>query len=196
MNAINAVGPAERNKTPIFEQLVPLLADTGQVLEIGAGNGTHTRHARRCLPGVRWQPSEHPARITELRQGLAQEPQGLAPLSLDVTADWPRGPYAAVYGANIAHIMPWPAVEALFAGSARVLESGGLLCLYGPFFDDEVATATSNLVFDTRLRAHDPTMGLRRAQALDQLARAHGMMRRHDWGMPANNRLLVWGPVS
>lgn len=192
MNAINALGPAERNKLPIFEQLVPLLAGAGRVLEVGAGNGTHTRHAHHCLPEVHWQPSEHPARMAELCQGLAQTSQGVAPLALDVTATWPVGPFAAVYGANITHIMPWPAVEALFDGSARVLAAGGLLCLYGPFFDDELATAASNLAFDARLRAHDPAMGLRRLQALDDLARRQGLSRCHDWPMPANNRLLVW----
>src|SRR5699024_10575579 len=98
----------------------------------------------------------------------------------------------AVYAANVSHIMAWDEVAALYAGAASVLEGGGLLCLYGPFFDDELATAASNLAFDQRLRERKPSMGLRRVQALDELAAQNGLRRYRDWTMPANNRLIVW----
>lgn len=193
MNRINATGPAERNKRPIFERLTPLLRHANRVLEIGAGDGTHACHARACLPRVQWQPSEHPARMALLARGLADCRVSSAPVALDVTGVWPAGPFTAVYAANVAHIMAWEGVEALFAGSARVLEKSGLLCLYGPFLDDTVTTAPSNLEFDRRLRDQDAAMGLRRVEALDSLAQLGGLSRRHDWAMPANNRLLVWG---
>lgn len=192
MSRINATGPAQRNKQPIFERLTPLLQHADRVLEVGAGDGTHARHALTCLPDTNWQSTEHPLRMDVLEQGLAGC-RGLgAPAALDVTGAWPAGPFAAVYAANVAHIMSWQAVEALFAGSARVLEPGGLLCLYGPFFDDSGDTAPSNLAFDRRLRCQDQRMGIRRVQALDQLAQDGGLDRHRDWPMPANNRLLVW----
>jgi len=192
MNPINATGPATRNKAPIFEHLLPLLRGADRVLEIGAGDGTHARHATDCLPDVHWQPSEHPARFDLLQTGLVGCTGVTAPIQLDVTGPWPSGPFAAVYAANVAHIMSWPAVRAFIAGSARVLADNGWLCLYGPFFDTTLATVASNIEFDRRLRLNDPAMGLRRVQAIDELAQANGLRRTHDWSMPANNRLLVW----
>lgn len=192
MNRINATGPAARNREPIFEHLVPLLRNATRVLEIGAGDGTHARHAAECLAGMHWQPSEHPARFELLETGLAGCSNVLVPIRLDVTGAWPPRPFDAVYAANVAHIMGWPAVQALFTGGAGVLAVGGWLCLYGPFFDDGLETVASNTEFDRRLRWHDPAMGLRRVQAVDELARANGLLRIHDWPMPANNRLLVW----
>lgn len=184
--------PAERNKGPIFEQLTPLLRSAQRVLEIGSGDGTHARHAVGELPGVHWQPSDQPGHLRRLRRELADACDLPAPLALDVTGAWPDGPFDAVYAANVSHIMAWPAVRALFAGAGRVLASGGLLCLYGPFFDDDMDTAPSNLAFDQRLRGQDPVMGLRRVQALEELAADQGLGRSGDHAMPANNRLLIW----
>src|SRR5699024_10276927 len=187
---------AERNKKPIFERLAPLLTADACVLEIGAGQGVHGRYAVECLPGVHWQTSEHPDRLTGLQQGVADCPALPAPIALDVAAPWRGGPFTAVDAASVTHIMAWPEVVQLFAGSAGVLVATGVLCLYGPFFDDDVTTAASNSTFDARLRSRDAAMGLRRVQALDELARAHGMMRHHDWPMPAHNRLLIWSVIS
>src|SRR5699024_9837318 len=183
---------AERNKGPIFERMVPLLEPDARVLEIGAGQGGHARYAADCLPGISWQTSERPERLHQLQQGLDSCTALPAPIALDVAATWPSGPFTVVYAANVTHIMAWPEVEQLFAGSAGVLAPSGLLCLYGPFIDDDSATAASNTAFDTRLRDMDPAMGLRRIQALDELAHEQGMVRRHDWSLPANNRLLAW----
>lgn len=183
---------AERNKGPIFERLVPLWHADTRVLEIGAGQGVHARHAVACLPGISWQTSEHPEHLRQLQQGLDGCSALPAPIALDVAEKWPSGPFTAVYAANVTHIMAWPEVELLIAGSARVLAPAGLLCLYGPFFDDDKVTAASNIAFDQRLHGLAAHMGLRRIQALDELAHAQGMVRSHDWPMPAHNRLLVW----
>lgn len=182
----------ERNKTPIFEHLVPLLASAERVLEVGAGDGTHARHAVGVLPRVTWQVSEQPKNMPRLVQAVRDCPALPPPLALDVGGSWPSGLFAAVYGANVSHIMAWDEVVALFVGAAAVLDAAGLLCLYGPFFDDELATVPSNLAFDQRLRERQPTMGLRRRQALDELAAGNGLRQHRDWLMPANNRLLVW----
>lgn len=192
MNQINATGPAARNTTPIFAHVQPLLRDADRVLEVGAGDGTHARHAADCLPGVQWQASEHPMRFTLLQTGLADCGRLPAPIQLDVTGQWPAGPFTAVYAANVAHIMSWAAVQTFVAGSARVLTANGHLCLYGPFFDATLTTVASNTQFDRRLRLSDPAMGLRSVQAVTELARESGLQPVHDWSMPANNRLLVW----
>ena len=47
------------------------------------------------------------------------------------------------------------------AGAARVLTSGGVLYLYGPFQENGRDTAPSNAAFDASLRARHPDCGVR-----------------------------------
>lgn len=185
---------AERNKQPIFDALVSWLATARQVLEVGAGDATHARYARERLPHVVWQTSEAPGHYRRLVAALADRHEtGLPrPLSLDVRGRWPQARYDAVYGANVAHIMDWAAVEALFVGASGVLEDAGLLCLYGPFLRRGVKAEPGNAAFDAALRARDAGMGLREIEALDTLAEQTGMARVDDIAMPSDNRLLIW----
>jgi hypothetical protein len=89
------------------------------------------------------------------------------------------------------HISPWPTCPALMRGAARHLAPGGLLLLYGPYVDDDVPTAASNLAFDADLRARNPTWGLRRLADVAREAEAAGLQLRQRVAMPANNLLLV-----
>lgn len=185
---------AERNKQPIFDALQPWLADAREVLEIGAGDATHARHARERLPHCIWQTSEAPGHHRRLVAALADrhETHLPAPLALDVRARWPDRHYDAVYAANVAHIMDWYAVRALFAGAAGVLAPGGLLCLYGPFLRRDVAAEPGNAAFDAALRARDPGMGLREIEGLETLGDEVGLALADDIAMPSDNRLLIW----
>jgi len=97
---------------------------------------------------------------------------------------------------NMAHISPWAATQGLFRGAARLLGTGGgPLILYGPFVEDGIATAASNLAFDESLKSRDTRWGLRRAEDLDSLAAAHGLARAARHAMPANNLSLVFRPI-
>lgn len=185
---------AERNKTPIFDALAAWLDGVRDVLEVGAGDATHARHAVRRFPHLEWQTSEAPGHHRRLVATLAgdDDPQLAAPIALDVRGEWPEREYDLIYGANVAHIMDWAAVCALFAQAGSHLRGDGLLCLYGPFIDDERPLESSNAAFDEALRARDPAMGLRRVQALDALADAAGLERVADRAMPSNNRLLLF----
>ena len=185
---------AQRNKEPIFDALVEHLAHARDVLEVGAGDATHARYAIERLPHCVWQSSEAPGHYRRLVAALAdRSEQNLPrPLALDVRAAWPAGPYDAVFGANVAHIMDWDAVGALFAGAGTCLNAAGLLCLYGPFIEPEAALTESNARFDAALRARDPAMGLRRLDDLDALAGRHGLDPADVRPMPANNRLVIW----
>lgn len=185
---------AQRNKQPIFEALIPWLANAHRVLEVGAGDATHARHALEWTPGLIWQTSEAPGHHRRLVAALADcdETRLPVPLALDVRSAWPDQKYDVVYGANVAHIMDWAAVQALFAGAAGCLSDSGLLCLYGPFLEAGVTPVRSNAAFDASLRARDPEMGLREIGQLDALADAQRMRRVADITMPANNRLLIW----
>ena len=83
------------------------------------------------------------------------------PVVLDVRQpDWPVAAggagWDAIYVANLLHISPWACAPALMQGAARHLARGGRLVTYGPYLEDDVATAPSNLAFDADLRSRDP----------------------------------------
>ena len=185
---------AERNRAPIGEVLRAALPERGRLLEIGSGTGQHALWLCERLPGWRWQPSEHPDQLRTIRAGLVGHALDnlVDPIALDVRADWPDGPFDAVFAANTAHIMHWPAVEAMFAGVARVLDRAGRFLLYGPFMRAGEHNAPGNAQFDQSLRQRDPGMGIRDLDDLDALAARHGLTRIAELAMPANNHTLIF----
>lgn len=187
---------AERNQAPVLRVLQRLLGGNAEVLEIGAGTGQHADGFTAAEPGWRWSPTDRPAELATLQAGLegVDRPNLAAPAALDVLEEWPRRRYDAVYSANTAHIMPIPAVQALFRGAAGVLSDKGHLVLYGPFHRDGRPTADSNARFDATLRARDPGMGVRDLADIDRWAEAAGLERVAEFGMPANNLILVFVP--
>jgi cyclopropane fatty-acyl-phospholipid synthase-like methyltransferase len=185
----------ERNKGPILAVLHAELAASTRVLEVGSGTGQHAVHFAAGLPQLRWQPTELRENLAPLAERIRREggPNLLAPLALDVCADpWPVGPADAVFSANTLHIMAWSAVREFFRGVSAVLESPGVLCVYGPFRFEGRHTSESNDAFDHFLRDRDPASGVRDFEALDSEARAHGLRLTANHAMPANNRTLVW----
>ena len=88
--------------------------------------------------------------------------------------------------------MPTVAVEAMFAGVARVLKPGAPFFLYGPFMYDGRHTSESNLRFDHWLRTQEVQRGVRDVAWLQQVAATVGLFLAEDVDMPANNRILVW----
>jgi len=185
----------ERNKEPILSVLRGAFADRSRVLEIGSGTGQHAVHFARCLPRLRWQPTDRTEYLDGLAARIAAEgPPNLAsPVELDVLREpWPLLSADAVFSANTLHIMSQPAVEALFARLPRVLDSGGVLAIYGPFRYRGQFTTPSNAEFDRELRARDPASGVRDFEAVDALARRAGFELVDDYAMPANNQLIVW----
>ena len=186
---------AERNQRPILDQLQVLLPQKGTVLEIGSGTGQHTVFFSQNLPGLLWQPSDREMNLAGLEAFFSAEGNDriLPVLKLDVTCDpWPGCSYQAAYSANTAHIMPWDAVVAMFAGVSAHLAPGARFCLYGPFNIDNCFTSESNAQFDARLRSEDPHMGIRDMAAVESLAKLHQMHLEHQLAMPANNFILVF----
>ncbi len=185
----------EQNKQPIGEVLQQWFVAAGAVLEIGSGTGQHAVYFAARLPHLTWHPSDCRQQLAgiELWRAEAALANVQAPLALDVAVDpWPSRQFDYVFSANTAHIMGWPQVTAMFAGAGRVLRSGGVFCLYGPFNYDGVFTSPSNASFDTWLRQRDPHSGLRDFADLDRLARAQALTLVADHAMPVNNRTLVW----
>jgi hypothetical protein len=187
-----------RNREPIAEVLARELPAAGTVLEIAAGTGEHAVFFAGAFPTLAWQPTdpspEALASIAEYRAEYAGDNLA-APLLLDAAApeSWPVAAAHAIVCINMVHISPWAATLGLFAGAARALGSvGGPLILYGPFIEQGVETAPSNLEFDASLQLRNPLWGLREAEALDALAANHGMARTARYALPANNIMLVY----
>lgn len=185
----------ENNKRPLLAVLRDAFAAVDRVLEIGSGTGQHAAFFAESMPWLQWQPSDRAENLPGIEAwrtgaGLANL---RAPLVLDVEVQpWPVTEAAAVFSANTAHIMSWPAVEAFFAGVGALLPPGGVFCLYGPFNYDGRFTSPSNEQFDAWLRQRDARSGIRDRAALERLAAAAGMALEDDHAMPANNRTLVW----
>lgn len=193
---------ALRNREPIAEVLARELPASGSVLEIASGTGEHAVFFAGAFPALQWQPSDPSEEALASIAAYREDYSGTnlaAPLRLDAADPdrWPVSEAAAILCINMVHISPWEATLGLLRGAARLLgTSGGPLILYGPFIEQGVETAPSNLAFDESLKARDGRWGLREAEALDALAAAHGMTRTARHAMPANNIMLVFRPTG
>ena len=187
---------AERNRDVILAELQRLLPSQGTALEIASGTGQHAAHFAAALPGWQWWPTDfEAAALPSIAAWCAGLPNVAPPQALDVMAStWPGVPTQldAVYSANLLHIAPWACCAGLMQGAARHLSAAGLLLTYGPYVEDDVPTAPSNLAFDADLRQRNPAWGLRRLADVMQQAQAAGLHLRERVAMPANNLLLVW----
>ncbi|GMM93163.1 DUF938 domain-containing protein [Qipengyuania sp. MTN3-11] len=187
---------AARNSQPIAEVLARELPETGTVLEVASGSGQHAVFFARTFPHLDWQPSDVDADALASIDAYASE-TGLANLRpaavFDATGpDAPLDRAAAILCINMVHISPWSATEGLFGHAARILPTDGPLILYGPYLEGDVDTTESNLAFDESLKSRDPAWGLRRSEAIDELARSRGFKRTARYAMPANNIILVY----
>jgi cyclopropane fatty-acyl-phospholipid synthase-like methyltransferase len=188
----------EQNRAPILAVLREQLAGHTHLLEIGSGTGQHAIYFAPAFPDLVWQTSELENAHTGIRSWLdeASLPNVLPPVALDVCNDsWPQASYDAVFSANTAHIMSWREVQCFFAGVGRILETGGVFCLYGPFNYGGHYSSESNARFDQWLQQRNPASGIRNFESLNELAGRAGMRLSKDYEMPANNRTLVWSKV-
>ena len=184
----------ERNQEPIAQILQPLFAGVRMVLEIGSGTGQHAVYFGKRMPQLSWQTSDLPGGHDGIRQWIEESAltNVLSPLVLDVDQDdWPIACADAVFTANTLHIAAWSSVRNMFAGVSRLLDDGGLFCVYGPFSHGGRHTSESNARFDLSLRAGDPKSGIRDFFDVIEVARRNRLMLYEDHEMPANNRLLV-----
>lgn len=182
----------ERNKQPIARALKEILVAPGVVLEVGSGTGQHAVHFAAELPHLRWQPSDLAGNLPtiEARRQQAGLDNLLPAIELDAgRGPWPEQSLAAIFAANVTHIMAWPAVEALFAAAARLLDGGPLL-VYGPFNDAGQFTSPGNRSLDQWARQSFAGGGLRDRQAVEALAEDLGMRGHPPRQLPANNLLL------
>lgn len=185
----------EKNQVPILEALQEIFVNQQHVLEIASGTGQHAVYFGRALPHLTWQTSElaqnHAGILAWLNE--VQLPNVLPPVAIDVNDDrWPIEIVDTVFNANTVHIISWSEVERMFAGIARILSTGGILCLYGPYNYKGKFTSESNAHFDAWLKSRNKNSGVRDFEAINRLAETYGLFLLRDVAMPSNNRTLVW----
>jgi SAM-dependent methyltransferase len=188
---------AERNKGPILEILKQVLPASGVVLEIACGTAQHAEHFAEALPALDFYPTDADLvalRHAALRVAQSSLPNLHAPVRLDVHArPWTVGVEpSVVYSANMIHIAPPSAMDALVLGASELLPSDGLLVLYGPFRFEGEPLAESNLAFEGWLKEKDPSFGIRSLGALRALGDAAGLAFEARFPMPAENHVLVF----
>jgi len=185
-----------RNREPILAVLRDALPSEARVLEVASGSGEHAAYFAKMMPSVLWQPTDqNPEMLASVaaHRAAAETPNLLAPLRLDVlSSSWPVVRADAVVCINMIHIAPWPATDALLAGASRVLPTGGVLYLYGPYRVDGRHTAESNREFDVWLRGRNPAWGVRDLGEVTDLAASHGLVPARTVGMPANNLSVIF----
>ena len=184
----------DKNREPILAVLEEYFHDRRAVLEIGSGTGQHAVFFATRLPHLIWQTSDRPENLPGIGAWLdeAALPNTPPPLELDVEQAWPAQRYDAVFSANTLHIMPWAAVERLFAGLACVLDEQARVTVYGPFNYGGKFTSESNANFDLWLKEKAAHQGIRDFEKVNELAEKAGLKLLEDRAMPSNNRCLIW----
>jgi hypothetical protein len=187
----------QRNREPIAEVLARELPPQGCVLEIASGTGEHAVFFAARFSALEWQPSDPDEQALASIAAYRRDYEGenlSPPLLLDAAApaDWPIKEAAAILCINMVHISEWAATLGLFQGCAQVLTNEAPIILYGPYLEDGVETAVSNLEFDQSLKARNPAWGLRRLDEVDRIAAERGFARTSRYEMPANNLALVY----
>ncbi len=213
MNSVNndrQYAPAtERNREPILDVLKRVLPPTGTVLEIASGTGQHAIYFAPQLQPRQWLPSEpdpilrssimawetdfpapnlHPPLILDVQQSIWPVEQPDLPLPVSLT----EFPITAIVNINMIHISPWSACLGLMAGANRILPSGGILYLYGPYQQNNQHTAPSNVSFDESLRASNPAWGVRNLEDVVAVAATENLNLLEVVAMPANNLSVIF----
>jgi hypothetical protein len=209
-----------RNSQPLAEVLARELPASGTVLEIASGSGEHAVFMARRFPALDWQPSDRDAEALASVDAWAAEARlaNLRPaIALDAAApDWPNvsadallcvnmdsdsceseksvgyRTFDACVCINMVHISEWEATVGLFRGCSKYMTEAAPVMLYGPYLEDDVETAPSNIEFDKSLKERNPTWGLRDLTAVDEVAGEWGFERTARYEMPANNLTVVY----
>ena len=184
----------EKNREPILAVLREFFDDRRELLEIGSGTGQHAIHFAAALPHLNWQTSDCPENLPGIAAWLAEAalPNTPPPFVFDVLAIWPERRYDAIFSANTLHIMPWEAVERLFARLPALLADDAKFAIYGPFNFGGNFTSESNAAFDRWLKEKAPHQGIRDFERVNELAEQAGLTLIEDRAMPSNNRCLLW----
>ena len=190
----------ERNRQPILEVLQKVIPKEGNILEIASGTGEHACFFAPYFSPRQWIPSD-PDRLLRLsieawRQDCKSDNLQI-PLDINVTLpDWDEkidhSAIAVIIAINLIHISPWSACQGLMKGVGKILHSGGILYLYGPYKQKGKHTAPSNEAFDQSLQFRNPEWGVRNLEDVVELAEKYQLNLHKIIPMPANNLSLIF----
>lgn len=190
----------ERNRQPILEVLQKVIPKEGNILEIASGTGEHACFFAPYFSSRQWIPSD-PDRLLRLSiEAWREDCTGnnlQLPLDINVTLpDWDEklddSAIAVIIAINLIHISPWSACQGLMKGAGEILQSGGILYLYGPYKQKGKHTAPSNEAFDQSLQFRNPDWGVRNLEDVVELAEKHQLILQKIIPMPANNLSLIF----
>ena len=190
---------ATRNAAHIQQILKKVLPKYGSVLEIGSGTGQHSVVFAEALPSLKWIPSDADNLNFDSINGWRQ-------LAINNTPDTPRlidassgnwffnvnDNITSIVVINVIHISPWSVTKGILKGAQQILPRGGVLYFYGPFIQDNIATAHSNLAFDNYLKTENSSWGLRNLREIESLAQEHSLVLEPVIKMPANNLSVIF----
>jgi hypothetical protein len=193
----------ERNRQPILEVLQQVIPQKGNILEIASGTGEHACFFAPYFPNQQWIPSD-PDRLLRLsieawRQDSTSNNLQI-PLDIDVTLpNWETkldnsaiAEIGTIIAINLIHISPWSACQGLMKGVGKILQSGGILYLYGPYKQEGKHTAPSNEAFDQSLQFRNSDWGVRNLEDVVELAEKYQLILHKIIPMPANNLSLIF----
>ena len=190
---------AARNATHIQQILKKTLPNYGSVLEIGSGTGQHSVVFADALPTLKWIPSDANSSNFDSINGwrqLAINNIPDAPRLIDASnSNWfldVNDNITALVVINFIHISPWSVTRGILKGAQKILPRGGILYFYGPFIQDNIITAHSNLAFDNYLKTENSSWGLRNLGEIEPLAKEHGLRLEQVIKMPANNLSVIF----
>ena len=200
MDARQYAPATQRNREPILEVLAKIIPSNSNVLEIASGTGEHGVFFAQQLKISCWIPSdpnpESQSSIIAWKNYSGLENLEL-PLSINVTQpEWQKQledkKIDVVVNMNMIHISPWSACLGLLSGVSKILSTGGILYLYGPYKRNGEHTASSNTSFDLALRNRNPDWGIRDLEQVVEVAAAVGLRLQEVIEMPANNLSVVF----
>jgi len=200
----------ERNRQPILEVLQQVIPQTGDILEIASGTGEHACFFAPYFPNQQWIPSDPDPLLRLSIEAWRQDCTSnnlQTPLEINVTLpNWDEtidpsaiakrhcviADIGAIIAINLIHISPWSACQGLIAGAGKILQSGGILYLYGPYKQQGKHTAPSNEAFDQSLQFRNPDWGVRNLEDVVELAEKYQLNLHKIIPMPANNLSLIF----
>ena len=198
-----------RNKEPMLKVLQAILPQLPlKVIEIASGSGQHGPYFCSHLSNLKWWPTDiYEGAINSINAW--KQHHSLTTVQpaclLDVTSEqWMRGqtmiglPDQAdvILSMNMIHIAPFAATKGLLAGAGQKLPVGGMLVLYGPFKQHDVAFAPSNKSFDESLKSRNPQWGIRQLEDVAQIASIHKLALDQIINLPSNNLAVVFKKES
>ena len=190
----------ERNRQPILEVLQKVIPKEGNILEIASGTGEHACFFAPYFSPRQWIPSDPDPLLRVSIEAWQQDCKSdnlQIPLDINVTlSDWDEkidnSAIAAIIAINLIHISPWSACQGLMKGVGKILQSGGILYLYGPYKQKGKHTAPSNETFDQSLQFRNPDWGVRNLEDVVELAEKYQLILHQIISMPANNLSLIF----